>query len=201
MNESAWHLSRAMPATVPPTVTQNINFTMCLSGYNVFEISHRGNIGGGALSGTSHETGKVIDEIAKRATRAWGELKKTRDFNLWWKVGEALQALQQEAMNEAGITARSNSRPAGIVFNRAMGELLRQYKLSDIDKGDRSRLLQMMQFRAEITEWHQGLPDSQRVRFNHPSTVWRHVRSLPSDPPPAAVQSDRDPPFRWQGAA
>lgn len=59
-------------------------------------------------------------------------------------------------MNEAGITAQSNSRPAGIVFNRAMGELLRQYKLSDIDKGDRSRLLQMMQFRAEITEWHQG---------------------------------------------
>ena len=60
---------------------------------------------------------KVIDEIAKSGTRVWGELKKTRDFNLWWKVGEALQALQQEAMNEAGITARSNSRPAGIVFN------------------------------------------------------------------------------------
>ena len=104
-------------------------------------------------------------------------------------------------MNEAGITAQSNSRPAGIVFNRAMGELLRQYKLSDIDKGDRSRLLQMMQFRAEITEWHQGLPDSQHVRFNQPSTVWRHVRSLPSDPPPTVVQPDRDPPFRWQAAA
>jgi hypothetical protein len=128
---------------------------------------------------------KAIDEIAKRGTRAWGELKKTKDFNHWWTVGEALQALQQEAMNEAGIPARSNSKPAGIVYNRAMGELLKKYKFDDMDKGDRSRLLSMMQYRTEIGEWHASLPPTLRTRYTHPTTVWRHWQVSIAPPKPA----------------
>jgi hypothetical protein len=127
---------------------------------------------------------KAIDEIAKRGTRAWGELKKTKDFNHWWTVGEALQALQQEAMNEAGIPLQSNSRPAGIVFSRAMGDLLKKYKLDDMDKGDRSRLLSMMAYRKEITEWHTGLSPVLRTRYTHPTTVWRHWQASIAPPQP-----------------
>jgi hypothetical protein len=128
---------------------------------------------------------KAIDEIARRGTKAWGELKKTRDFNHWWTVGEALQALQQEAMNEAGIPLRSNSRPAGIIYSRAIGELLKKYKLDDMDKGDRSRLLQMMEYRSEITEWHTRLPPALRTRYTHPTTVWRHWQASIAPPKPA----------------
>jgi hypothetical protein len=127
---------------------------------------------------------RAIDEIAKRGTRAWGELKKTKDFHHWWTVGEALQALQQEAMNEAGIRMGSNSKPAGIVYNRAIGELLKKYKFDDMDKGDRSRLLSMMQYRKEIGEWHAGLKPHIRTRLTHPTTVWRHWQASIAPPKP-----------------
>jgi hypothetical protein len=125
-----------------------------------------------------------LDRIAKRGTEAWKRVKKSRDLADWWIVGEALQVLQEEAMNAAGIPVGSNHPPTGAAYNAVMGELLQCYKLDDIDKGDRSRLLKMMEQRPAIEAWHRSLPLSHRLKLNHPSTVMRHWAKASEPPKP-----------------
>jgi hypothetical protein len=68
-----------------------------------------------------------------------------------------------------------------------MGQLLQAYKLDGIDKGDRSRLMKMMDHRAEIEAWHRALPVSQRLKLNHPSTILRKWTKA-TEPPKAPTE-------------
>ena len=57
--------------------------------------------------------------------------------------------------------------------NDEFGKWLDDNKLGDIDKGDRSRLLSIMENLAEVKVWRAKLEDAKRVQLNHPSSVWR----------------------------
>src|SRR5215471_3005212 len=55
----------------------------------------------------------------------------------------------------------------------AFGEWLQRYKLDDMDKGDRSRLFQVMDNLGQIEEWRKTLTLTERLKLNHPNAVLR----------------------------
>jgi hypothetical protein len=94
-------------------------------------------------------------------------LNTDQNFTWWLDVGDAILIGREEAMREAGT-----NQPEGGRYNRLFGEWLVREKL-DFDKGDRSRLLQVMDNRLAIEGWRMTLPLVERRNLNHPSTVLR----------------------------
>jgi hypothetical protein len=74
------------------------------------------------------------------------------------------------------------NKPKGRSYNAAFSAWQKKYSFESLDKGDRSRLLNMMDHRKEIDDWLQTLPESERLRLNHPSSVWRRWKGATSKP-------------------
>ncbi|MCL2429912.1 MAG: hypothetical protein FWD12_11825 [Alphaproteobacteria bacterium] len=128
-----------------------------------------------------------LERIVKAGQAAWKRLKSEKSWNDWMAVGEALMVGREEAMDDAGIPLKSNRPPQGRVYNTAFGEWLRKNKLDDMDKGDRSRLFEVMENRGAVEEWRKTLSPAERVKLNHPSTVlrnWKAADALPKTPKP-----------------
>ncbi len=68
-----------------------------------------------------------------------------------------------------------------------MAEWLVANGFKEIDKGVRSRLLECLQNRTEIDQWLSRLTDSERFRFNHPTTVLRRWKGSAVVPDPNAT--------------
>jgi hypothetical protein len=120
-----------------------------------------------------------IDRICKLGTQAWKRLKQDKNWNDYMALGEAIQAHREEAMNEAGTNA-----PEGSAYNKAFGARLKAYGLDDFDESDRKRLFDVMDNRAAIEEWGSALTRSQKLAWNHPTTVWRHWKASTTAPKP-----------------
>src|SRR5437899_1941901 len=69
-------------------------------------------------------------------------------------------------------TADAN-QPEGKGYVTAYCEWLKRYKVDDIDKSDRAKLLELMEERLAVEEWRATLTDHERRSLNHPTTVWR----------------------------
>jgi hypothetical protein len=121
-----------------------------------------------------------FDRISRQGAAAWRSLKKDKNWNDWLKVGEALVAWREWAMNQAGT-----NEPKGKGYNMAFGEKLQQYKMDDMDKGDRSRLFTVMDNLPMIEEWRRTLTLTERLKLNHPNAVLRKwkARVEPEQPP------------------
>ena len=83
----------------------------------------------------------------------------------------ALAAGRTIAMQEA-----STNKPQGPRYRKAIGNWLRIWGFDRIDKGDRTRLLEIAGNLMTINAWRDGLPPEQRFRFNSPTTVLRAWR-------------------------
>jgi hypothetical protein len=106
-----------------------------------------------------------IDEIVRRAQEA---LKRVScNFDDWLDIAAAVQAGRTEVMRAAGT-----NKPHGKRFAKAMAAWLRERALDGIDKGVRSRLLECLKHRAEITKWRNDPKNAERQRFNHPNRVF-----------------------------
>lgn len=123
------------------------------------------------------------DRISRLGTEAWKRLKKTKDYNDWLKVGEALTVGREWAMNQA-----QTNKPEGKAYNMAFGEWMERYKLGDMDKGDRSRLFEVMVALPQIEEWRRTLTMTERLKLNHPNAVlrkWKVAWEVPDPNKPA----------------
>lgn len=111
-----------------------------------------------------------IDAIGKAAMQAWGRIKKShsRMWGEWMTIGEGLIEGRRWAMHQAGT-----DKPEGKGYTLAFGEYLKRFKLDDMDKSDRAKLLQLMEERPAIEEWRATLPTNQRRDLNNPTIVWR----------------------------
>ena len=107
------------------------------------------------------------DRVIRQGRQALKMLNSDQNFTWWLDVGDAILIGREEAMREAGT-----NQPEGGRYNRLFGEWLVREKL-DFDKGDRSRLLQVMDNRLAIEGWRMTLPLVERRNLNHPSTVLR----------------------------
>jgi hypothetical protein len=113
------------------------------------------------------------DRVCRQGTEAWKRLKREKSWSDWLKVGEAMQVGREWAMNQAGT-----NRPEGKGYNTAFGEWLAKYKLDDMDKGDRSRLFEVMDNLSQIEEWRQTLSITERLKRNHPNAVLRKWKAF-----------------------
>ena len=123
------------------------------------------------------------DRVSRLGTEAWRRLKKTKDYNDWLKVGEALTVGREWAMNQA-----QTNTPDGKAYNMAFGEWMLQYKLNDMDKGDRSRLFEVMAALPMIEEWRRTMTTTERLKLNHPNAVlrkWKAAWEVPDKSKPA----------------
>jgi hypothetical protein len=108
------------------------------------------------------------DRVIRQGRQALKMLNTDQNFTWWLDVGDAILIGREEAMREAGT-----NRPEGGRYNRLFGAWLVREKL-DFDKGDRKRLLDVMDNRLAIEEWRmKTLTLVERRKINHPSTVLR----------------------------
>ena len=114
-----------------------------------------------------------LDRVVRQGTEAWRRLKKDKNYGDWIKVGEAHQVGREWAMNQAG-----SNKPEGKAYNVAFGEWLSRYKFDDMDKGNRSRLFELMENLPQIEEWRRTLPLSERLKLNHPNAVLRKWKAF-----------------------
>ncbi len=131
-------------------------------------------------------TRKDYDRIGHSGQLAWKRLQKGgRDWGDWYMVGEALAAGRELAMRGA-----ETNRPEGSAYNQLFGEWLVRYGLQNIDKSDRAKLLKIVE-QPEILEWRQSLPQNERMKLNHPSSVWRHWQKATQVTKPKSIKKPK----------
>jgi hypothetical protein len=111
-----------------------------------------------------------LDRIGKAMQAAWLRVKKaqSRMWGEWMTVGEGLLEGRRWAMHVSGV-----NRPEGRGFVTAYSEWLKKYRVDDMDKSDRAKLLQLMEERPAVEEWRATLTDHGRRNLNNPVIVWR----------------------------
>jgi hypothetical protein len=111
-----------------------------------------------------------LENIGHAMMLAWGRVKKAqaRMWGEWMTIGEGLLAGRQWAMRMAGT-----NKPEGKGFVMNFSEWLRRFKVDDMDKSDRAKLLQLMEERPAVEEWRATLTDRDRMGLNNPTVVWR----------------------------
>ena len=128
------------------------------------------------------------ERVCQAGTAAWRRLKKCKSWSDWLQVGEAILVGRDCAMNQA-----LTNRPEGKAYNMAMSEWLQRYKLDDMDKGDRSRLFEIMGNLANVEQWRSTLTLTQRLALNHPNAVLRKFKAAAE---PARDPADKKPTVR-----
>jgi hypothetical protein len=110
------------------------------------------------------------NQIGKAMQAAWGRVKKAQAkmWGEWMTIGEGLFEGRRWAMQVSGT-----NRPEGRGYVTAYAEWLKRYKVDDMDKSDRAKLLQLMEERAAVEEWRSTLTDYERRNLNNPVIVWR----------------------------
>jgi hypothetical protein len=105
----------------------------------------------------------------EEGSAAWKRLQQHQTWSDWRCVGLALATGQAEAM----VRARTN-QPKGKRYREEFGPFLCEYGFDRIDKGARSRLLEVMRNLTPIEAWLEKLQidkPAKRLQLNHPQTV------------------------------
>jgi uncharacterized small protein (DUF1192 family) len=111
-----------------------------------------------------------LEQIGHAMMLAWGRTKKAqaRMWGDWMTIGEGLREGRRWAMQQAGT-----NKPEGKGYVTAFGEWIRRFKVDDMDKSDRAKLLQLMEERPAVEEWRATLTDHERRNLNNPTIAWR----------------------------
>jgi hypothetical protein len=111
-----------------------------------------------------------LENAGRAMMLTWGRVKKAqaRMWGDWMTIGEGLLAGRQWAMHQA-----STNKPEGKGFIMAYSEWLKRFKVDDMDKSDRAKLLQIMEERPAVEEWRASLTLHERLRCNNPTVAWR----------------------------
>jgi hypothetical protein len=111
-----------------------------------------------------------LDRIGRAMMAAWGRLKKAqgRTWSEWMIIGDGLLEGRHWAMKVAGT-----NKPEGKGYVTAYAEWLKRYKVDDMDRSDRAKLLQLMEERPAVEEWRATLSDHERRNLNNPVIIWR----------------------------
>jgi hypothetical protein len=122
-------------------------------------------------------------EIAaiRHGQEAWCRLRAGSTWADWVAVGMAHVIGRTTAMRDGHI-----NKPKGHSYNAAFSAWQKKFGFESLDKGDRSRLFDVMDHLKEIDDWLQKLPESERLRLNHPSSVWRRWKASTAAPKPDA---------------
>jgi hypothetical protein len=121
------------------------------------------------------------DTVIHRGKEAWYRLRTHTTFEDWKAVGKACSIGQATAMRDAHA-----NKPKGRGYNAAIAAWDKKHGFADLDKGVRSRLLDVMSHLAGIEAELAKLPDVKRQELNHPNAVWRFWKRV-TKPPSSSV--------------
>jgi hypothetical protein len=113
------------------------------------------------------------DDAVNVGREAWARLwaRDRKAWSDWVLVGHELIAGRAEAMRQANA-----NRPLGSKYNRLFGEWLRSHGFDGIPGQTRYRTIKVIENIREIEVFRDGLTEAQRLRWNHPNSVWAHWR-------------------------
>ena len=114
----------------------------------------------------------TVQAVIDRGRQAWKNIRRDQAFEDWLMVGRALLIGRGAAMAEAG-----KNTPQGKGYATAFGKWLSDNGFADMDKGDRTRLTHIMDHEAEVIAWRNTLTLTERLRLNHPTSVWRRFEA------------------------
>jgi hypothetical protein len=132
--------------------------------------------------------GCEIQLILDEARVAVERLKHGNTFKDWVIVGTALVVVKTSAM-----AAVHTNKPTGRRYCEEVGALLKEHGLAEVDKGTRSRLLDVMKNRDAVEAWLDTLETPKRLKMNHPTGVlsaWRRATTPPSPAEEPKPRSD-----------
>jgi hypothetical protein len=112
-----------------------------------------------------------VNSIIERARQAWQRHRQGAPWHDWMLIGEALTLGREIAMREAEA-----KRPEGRRYNTAMGKWLARHGFDNMDKADRSRLMECMAHREVIEQWRNTLTTTQKLVCNYPRAVLKKWR-------------------------
>jgi hypothetical protein len=139
----------------------------------------------------THPVDESPEIVAIRHGReAWGRLRAGSTWSDWVAVGEA-HVIGRATATRDGHTNKHTGR----AYNAAFSAWQKKYGFQGLDKGDRKRLFDVMDHLKEINGWLEKLPDKERGRLNHPSSVWRRWKAATAEPKekkPSANQKLKD---------
>jgi hypothetical protein len=118
----------------------------------------------------------VLDEHTEddikvtRALEAWEWLRGNErlSWDKWKVLGEGLLVGRHWAMNAA-----HTNTPQGRKYSNHFHEWCVDTGFGELDKDDRAKLLVLMTHLDEVEAWRASRPESERMRYNHPTTIWR----------------------------
>src|SRR5215469_937012 len=121
------------------------------------------------------------EAVLHRGREAWNRLRTNSTWEDWKAVGKAHVIGEATAMRGAHV-----NKPKGRCYNAAFSAWARKFGFEGLDKGVRSRLLDVMKHLAEIDVWLAKLPATEQQKINHPNTVWRKWKASTVVPDPNA---------------
>ena len=115
------------------------------------------------------------NQLAHNAMLSWGRIKRaqSRTWAEWMTIGEGLLAGRTWAMQKAGT-----NEPHGKGYALSFNEWLRDWKLNDLNRTDRAKLLQLMEELPEVEEWRASLTEHERRNLNNPTSIWRKWKAF-----------------------
>jgi hypothetical protein len=117
----------------------------------------------------------------RRGQEAWSRLRAGLTWSDWVAVGLAHVIGRTTAMRDGHV-----NKPNGRSYNAAFSAWQKKFGFEGLDKGDRARLFDVVDHLKEINGWLEKLPESERLRLNHPSSVWRRWKAATAAPKPDA---------------
>jgi hypothetical protein len=118
-----------------------------------------------------------VHAAVRQGQEAWQRLRSHSTWEDWKKVGAALVIGRAEAMRDGHV-----NKPKGRSYNAAINAFLKKFGFDGLDSGDRSRLFDVMDHQNRIEAWLGKLLPKERLRLNHPASVWRRWRAATAEP-------------------
>ncbi len=123
-----------------------------------------------------------LDDLNRRADAAWEQTLRT--FENWITIGEWFHAARDAAQKESGA-----SKPEGKGYCLAMSKRLAERRFHNIDSSALANLTHVMGNREAIEKWRATtLTQTERIAFNHPTTVWRKFQARTQVPRPKVAR-------------
>jgi hypothetical protein len=110
----------------------------------------------------------------KAANLAIGRVmgRTEKNFADWWTIGEGFM----EIRHAASVLSGTNDIQSP-VYKKQFSALVGRTRLTVVDSVTRSKLLDLVTYRHDVELWWATLKPEQRLRWNHPTTVWKQWKN------------------------
>jgi hypothetical protein len=124
-------------------------------------------------------------DTIKAGIEAWHRIKSSsrqrQSYHDWRALNDAMEIGETVCQQIAG-------KDQGGAYNRLIGAWLKQNDMDDLPTSTRTLMRHVRKHQTGIEAWRNELPPEQKMKMNHPRTIWKHYNERK-----AAQQQSREP--------